>query len=395
MIIALGNQVGSNITNTSTKGVYVANKNSVLGTFPVNHTIDVWKNNVSLGRSTGITLAGISSNEIRVLCSSTNCTTVGFDFFELGDSLTSTQPGKIYNAMTWYLNAIKTNPWDSTVFLFGDQTVPAPALYNRAYITDCANAVLNREPQYILAVGDYYDIGLDDTFDTLLVQFETDYIGTMKWIPVMGNHDYDVDDTGEAWADYMGNSVHDSINYSRSLYGDLIEFFIFDPTHKDEGGWLSEAEATNASRTYYMGTDACQWLFDALDASTATWKVVCFHKPSRGSSGGSYAPAMELNWDSLGVDLVINGHKHVFERINYGDVEHLTVISSGCFSQGNFGTPVSGSLQRMNTDTDPDFAKGGFATIKVTTDKLTIRWHAVTLAGSVVLDKYSYEIEKP
>jgi hypothetical protein len=70
----------------------------------------------------------------------------------------------------------------------------------------------------------------------------------------------------------------------------------------------------------YMDNDQLKWLEKELAASGAEWKIAFFHHPLY-SSGGTHGSDLALR-DQLeplflkyGVDLVLSGHEHFYERI--------------------------------------------------------------------------------
>ncbi len=75
------------------------------------------------------------------------------------------------------------------------------------------------------------------------------------------------------------------------------------------------------------------WLAQALQASTAPWKVLVLHRPlySSGLHGGS--PALRSLLKPLlrrhGVALVLAGHDHHYERLEVGPTTHLVVGGGG------------------------------------------------------------------
>jgi Calcineurin-like phosphoesterase len=67
-----------------------------------------------------------------------------------------------------------------------------------------------------------------------------------------------------------------------------------------------------------VGARQTRWLRRHLAASTATWKVVVFHHPAYSCGGYLSNPAVVDRWVPLfrryGVDLVLSGHDHNYQR---------------------------------------------------------------------------------
>ncbi|HLG58696.1 MAG TPA: metallophosphoesterase [Vicinamibacterales bacterium] len=70
----------------------------------------------------------------------------------------------------------------------------------------------------------------------------------------------------------------------------------------------------------YMDQPQLKWLEDQLSASTSRWKVAYFHHPLY-SSGGQHGSDTDLRasleplFMKYGVDLVLAGHEHFYERL--------------------------------------------------------------------------------
>jgi predicted phosphodiesterase len=70
----------------------------------------------------------------------------------------------------------------------------------------------------------------------------------------------------------------------------------------------------------YMDKKQVQWLEDELGRETAAWKVMFFHHPPYSSakahgSDGQLREVVEPIFLKYGVDVVLTGHDHVYERI--------------------------------------------------------------------------------
>jgi DNA repair exonuclease SbcCD nuclease subunit len=93
----------------------------------------------------------------------------------------------------------------------------------------------------------------------------------------------------------------------------------------------------------YMDKEQLDWLDRELKASGSEWKIVFFHHPiySSGEKHGSNVelrkilePVMVQN----GVDVVLCGHEHFYERINpQRGINYFIIGSSGKLREGNIG----------------------------------------------------------
>ena len=203
-------------------------------------------------------------------------------------------------------------------------------------------------PDLLLHVGDMaYDDGTDQEFtDNFFSIYENTLRTTPVW-PAMGNHELPTSD-------------------SPSQTGPYFEAFVL-PTAAELGGAASGTEAfysfdyanvhfiviDTADTSMSLGSAMANWLMDDLIATTQPWLVAYFHHPpySKGShdsdngsdSGGRLRLARENIVPILeagGVDLVLTGHSHSYER-------SFLVNGVHCPSCGP----------------DPDFATPDFATL--------------------------------
>src|ERR1043166_937280 len=142
------------------------------------------------------------------------------------------------------------------------------------------------------------------------------------------------------------------------------------------------------------------WLRNDLAASTAPCTVAYFFHP-RFSSGTTHGgtTAVQAAWQALydaGVELVVNGHEHNYERFapqtpggvpdpQYGIREF--VVGTGGTSLGYpFGTPVPNSEVRNDTT---------FGVLKLTLASDHYDWQFVPVAGSTFTDSGSQTCHGP
>lgn len=189
-----------------------------------------------------------------------------------------------------------------------------------------------------IALGDIaYRSGTNDQFQSALFDtFENIVANTSLW-PVYGNHDdrrwtyfriFDLPENGEAGGVASGTENYYSIDYSN------IHFVILD----------SQASDRSAS------SEMAEWLRKDLAQNTKSWLIVAFHHPpySKGTHDSDHyrdsrgrmvdmreniLPILEKS----GVDLVLSGHSHMYERsflldCVYGDSESFSaknIVSKG------------------------------------------------------------------
>lgn len=149
---------------------------------------------------------------------------------------------------------------------------------------------------------------------------------------------YDFVDTyknAEAGGVASGNHLYYSFDYANvhfiSLNSELGSVF------SGTDDWTGVNPFVNFT-TYSM----LQWLQQDLQANTKPWTVVYFHQPpytdgshDSGAFWEVYVKAMRENfapiWEQYGVDIVLTGHSHVYER---------SYLVKGCYCDAGDITPL-------------------------------------------------------
>jgi hypothetical protein len=127
--------------------------------------------------------------------------------------------------------------------------------------------------------------------------------------PIAGNHDWDTGDLA-AYLDYFGDAA---VNEDG------------DPWYADDvGTWQVIALASDCARVDGCDSDSPQgrWLADTLAASDARCTLAVFHHPRFSSGEHGPTEAVAPLWEQLhaaGVDVVLNGHEHDYERFGPQD----------------------------------------------------------------------------
>jgi len=195
--------------------------------------------------------------------------------------------------------------------------------------------------------------------------------------PAPGNHEYH-SDGASAYNRYFGAAAGDP---ERGYYS------------YDLGTW--HILALNSECAHVGGCDAAspegKWLKEDLAQHTAGCTLAYFHKPLF-SSGGAHGndPLMKPLWDALyhaGVDLVINGHDHNYERFAPQDpdgkadpkhgIREFVVGSGGKNSHRAVG-PAEPNSEVRNGDT--------FGVLRLTLHARSYDWKFVPEAGKTFAD---------
>ena len=198
---------------------------------------------------------------------------------------------------------------------------------------------------FIVTTGDNnYPDGEAKTIDDNIGQFYHRYIGdykgdynrgseTNRFFPSLGNHDWSLGNS-DPYLDYFtlpGNE----------RYYDFVEspvhFFILDgDPHEPDGVGLSSNQAA--------------WLQAALEDSTEPWQIVVMHHPPYSSGPHGSTDWMQWPYADWGVDAVLSGHDHLYERLN---VDGLTYFTNGLGGHGavyDFVSVLPQSESRYNEE---------------------------------------------
>ena len=218
--------------------------------------------------------------------------------------------------------------------------------------SDVANLVKSWNPDFIITVGDNnYPDGKASTIDRNIGydyhEFIKPYTGSYgsgstdinRFWPVPGNHDWHASNL-QPYCDYF--TLPNNEYYYNIKIGD-IEFFMIDSDKDTPDG-------------YSYNSDQGNWMKQKILGSTAKWKIAVFHHTAY-SSDSNHGNTLYMQWpfEEWGIDAVISGHAHTYERImkdrnNDGDSLVYFVNGLGGANRYSFGTPVSGSIIRYNSD---------------------------------------------
>jgi hypothetical protein len=191
--------------------------------------------------------------------------------------------------------------------------------------------------------------------------------------PSPGNHDYD----------YPGPSTYYS--YFGSAAGpEGLGFYSY-----DVAGW--HVVSLNSQSSMRAGSAQYQWLEQDLSSNTATCTVAYFHYPLFSSSLNGPTAAVRDLWRLLhdrGVDVVLNGHDHVYERFAPQDPDGRAdpargirqfVVGTGGASLYGFGAPTANSEVRGSVH----------GVLKLTLQASGYSWEFIPVAGQSFRDSGS------
>ena len=191
---------------------------------------------------------------------------------------------------------------------------------NQAAVRDAYyNATGNAHTDMILMLGDNaYNDGTDAEYQGAVFDMYADALrNTMLW-SCPGNHD-NYNNGGGLNSDYYDIFTFPTAGQAGGLASNTEKYFSFDY------GNLHIVSLDSHSESRAIGSPMLTWLENDLAATTQDWIVVIFHHPpySKGShdSDASHEYRMrEMRMNVLpicedyGVDLVMGGHSHAYER---------------------------------------------------------------------------------
>jgi tartrate-resistant acid phosphatase type 5 len=179
---------------------------------------------------------------------------------------------------------------------------------------------------FIVTTGDNnYPNGAAETIDDNIGQFYHRYIGdyrgnynrgseTNRFFPSLGNHDWTLGNI-DPYLDYF--TLPGNERYYDFVEGP-VHFFILDSDGNEPDG-------------VGLSSDQAVWLHTALDVSTEPWQLVFMHHPPYSSGFHGSSDWMQWPFAEWGVDAVLSGHDHLYERLN---VDGLTYFTNGLGGHG-------------------------------------------------------------
>jgi 3',5'-cyclic AMP phosphodiesterase CpdA len=230
-----------------------------------------------------------------------------------------------------------------------------------------------RAGELLLALGDNaYSSGTEQEFQDRMFKPMAALLREVPLFATLGNHEH-VTSAGQP---YLDNFYLPANNPARTE-----RYYSFDwgPVH---------FVALDSTCAVLGSVDVCKlavqksWVAQDLAATKQPWKVVFFHHPpwSSGDHGSQLAMRREFGplFEQYGVDLVLTGHDHNYERTRLmkGDavaasgargITYVVVGSGGASLRSFPGSQPSWTAYRNNTDV-------GYLDVKVSGGTLTARF---------------------
>ncbi|HKY53481.1 MAG TPA: metallophosphoesterase, partial [Anaerolineales bacterium] len=239
---------------------------------------------------------------------------------------------------------------------------------------DVANLVKSWNPDFIVTTGDNnYMLGEASTIDENIGQYYHEFIHpytgsygagatTNRFFPSIGNHDWDTSNA-QPYLNYF--TLPGNERYYDFVWGPVHFFFLDSDVREPDGNTSTSVQAS--------------WLQTKLARSTSAWQVVVLHHPPF-SSGSTHGSSSILQWPyaAWGVDVVLAGHDHLYERLFRDGIPYFVTGSSGYPILYPFGAPITGSLVRYNSS-------HGALLVEATSSEMNFAF--ITKTGSLI-DNY-------
>jgi calcineurin-like phosphoesterase family protein len=239
---------------------------------------------------------------------------------------------------------------------------------------DTSDLALAIGPDRVAALGDtQYDSAAGAAY---LASYDLSW-GRLKAItrPAVGNHEYLVSTSASGYFSYFPVAGAPTGYYSYDL-----------------GTWHVVVLNSNCNIVACSaGSAQEQWLRDDLAANSTACTVAYFHHPLF-TSGSSHPGAVAVRplWQALvaqGVDVVLNGHNHGYERFDLQDANGVAgpagirefVVGTGGKSLAGFGPVQPNSEVRS----------AAYGVLQLTLHGASYSWRFVSVAGSSFSDSGS------
>ena len=167
--------------------------------------------------------------------------------------------------------------------------------------TAVTNLISSMNPNLMLYLGDVYEKGTTTEFDNWYGDSQADspFYGRFRSItlPSVGNHEYE-GNQAPGYFDYWDNPAH---YYS-----------------VNRNGWhIISLDSNSAFGQTAAGTPQYQWLQSDLANNTQPCTLAFFHHPRFNIGDEGASTSVDGFWKlfaQYGVDLVVNGHDHTYQR---------------------------------------------------------------------------------
>jgi tartrate-resistant acid phosphatase type 5 len=241
-----------------------------------------------------------------------------------------------------------------------------------------ASWVAAQQPAFVVTTGDNnYPNGAEATIDQNIGQYYAPFIcpyrgrfgkgsEANRFFPSLGNHDW-VTPGAAPYLKYF--TLPNNERYYDVRLGN-VHLFVVDSDEREPDGI-----AANSVQAL--------WFAERIKASDAPFKVAVFHHPPY--STGSHGSSEEMRWPfaAWGIDLVLTGHDHHYERI---ERDGVTYIVNGLGGRSLYPVAHADAPEHRAFN-----AHYGGEIIEVTSTRLNSRFYAV---DGTLVDEFTIQQRK-
>lgn len=242
--------------------------------------------------------------------------------------------------------------------------------YDSAEADSVSQLVLSWKPEIIITTGDNnYPSGAEETIDDNIGQYFHSYIAPYegkygpggdinRFFPVPGNHDWETPGL-EPYLEYF--TLPGNERYYDFTWGP-VHFFALDSDSREPDG-------VNASSIQ------AQWFQQRLADSSTPWQIAYMHHAPYSSSYHGSTDWAKWPYASWGVDGVLAGHDHVYERLTVEGIPYFTVGLSGSPNRYWFSNILPESVVRYREE---------HGAMRVTATATTLSFEFFTIEGELI-----------
>jgi phosphatidylserine/phosphatidylglycerophosphate/cardiolipin synthase-like enzyme/regulation of enolase protein 1 (concanavalin A-like superfamily) len=343
---------------------------------------------VRYGRSTDTSRTSAAATSRLVTAATTG---LAFDYYQHTASLTGLSAGTTY-AYQPLVNGTAAAP--ETSF----RTAPQGGTGSISFITFADSGTGSAEQRQLadLMSRDTFDFALhagdiaygnsDGTGDATYATFQSYLFDIYNWlpakpfVPVEGNHDSRASNgDGRAYLDLF-ELPRNGASASFPDHAERYYSFDYGPVH------VVALDTEFAFQDTVRRAEQVRWLEADLTSTTQPWTIAVLHR-SPYSSGGEHGSDLDVRaafgplFERYGVDLVLSGHEHDYERTipirestNTSDAAVRYVVTGG----------GGGPLYPAGTSTWTAFSQSTHEYVKVTADTCTLTLNTVAITGAVI-----------
>ncbi len=205
------------------------------------------------------------------------------------------------------------NSDELSFFHISDPQSTTEKQYNQVFAPALEFAFKNHDADFIINTGDFVDDGRSFVQWQRMFNSATDVLMNIPMMGVAGNHE----EKGDYALDYYFNfpNVPEQDKITGVYYS-----FDYNNAH------FAVLNSNNLGEDDGLSPEQIEWLIEDMNASDADWKFVALHKAPY-SNGSHYddddviaiRAQLQALMPQLGIDIVFQGHDHVFMRTDVMD----------------------------------------------------------------------------